>query len=86
MAIKLFVGNLSWKATNDDLRQKFEEFGEVTDAIIIMERDNPGRSRGFGFVEFAEEADGRAAIEALHEQEFMGRNMLVNEARPREEF
>jgi RNA recognition motif-containing protein len=86
MATKLFVGNLSWKATNDDLRQKFETYGEVTDAVIIMERDNPGRSRGFGFVEFAEDADAQAAIEGLHEEEFMGRNMLVNEARPREEF
>lgn len=86
MATKLFVGNLSWKATNDDLRQKFEEFGEVADSVIIMERDNPGRSRGFGFVQFTEEADATAAIDALHEQDFMGRNMLVNVARPREEF
>jgi len=51
-----------------------------------MERDNPGRSRGFGFVEFAEDADAQAAIKGLHEEDFMGRNMLVNEARPREEF
>jgi len=83
---EIFVGNLSWKATNDDLRQLFEQYGVVTDAIIIMERDQPGRSRGFGFVEFEDEADAKAAIDALHEQEFMGRNMLVNEARPREEF
>jgi RNA recognition motif-containing protein len=82
--MKLFIGNLSWKMRDADLRAAFEPFGEVTDAVIIMERDNPGRSRGFGFVTFANEEDGRAAIDQMHEQELEGRNIIVNEAQPRD--
>ena len=68
-----------------ELEELFTPFGEIQSARIVMDRET-GRSRGFGFVEFTEDADAQEAIKALHEEEFMGRNMLVNEARPREEF
>ncbi|MDR2327541.1 MAG: RNA-binding protein [Acidovorax sp.] len=81
---KLYVGNLSYSVRDDDLAQQFASFGTVTSAKVMMERDT-GRSKGFGFVEMASDAEAQAAIEGLHEQPWGGRNMIVNVARPREE-
>ena len=82
--MKLYVGNLNFRTTEDDLRGLMDQFGEVTDLIILNDRET-GRSRGFGFVTFADDESGRKAIEALHEQDFEGRTLVINEARPREE-
>ncbi len=84
MAIKIYVGNLSYQTTGEDLEQLFASSGEVTSASIVMDRDT-GRSRGFGFVEMANREDGESAIESLNGTEYQGRNLTVNEARPREE-
>ncbi|MEG2046597.1 MAG: RNA-binding protein [Comamonas sp.] len=81
---KLYVGNLSYSIRDNDLEQQFAGFGNVTSAKVMMDRDT-GRSKGFGFVEMASEAEAQAAIEGLHEQSWDGRNMIVNIARPREE-
>lgn len=81
---KLYVGNLSYSVRDADLEQLFAEFGQVTSAKVMMERES-NRSKGFGFVEMSSDAEAQAAIEALHEQSFGGRNLLVNVARPREE-
>lgn len=78
----LYVGNLSWSATEDDLRQLFGQFGTVTKAQIMMDRET-GRSRGFAFVEMSDGGD--EAIAALNAKEFQGRPLTVNEARPRED-
>jgi len=83
MAKKLFVGNISWKMSDDELRDIFAEFGELLDFVILKERDT-GRSRGFGFVEFEDDAAAEAAIAEMNEKEVMGRNLIVNEARPRD--
>lgn len=80
---KLYVGNLSYSVTSDDLRNLFSEFGEVTDARVITDRHS-GRSKGFGFVEFANEEDAQKAIDAKSGQDFQGRNLVVNVARPME--
>ncbi|MBD3270133.1 RNA-binding protein [Candidatus Peregrinibacteria bacterium] len=80
MSKKLFVGNLNWKVTTEQLQELFEEFGQVEDAVIIL--DPQRRSKGFGFVTFANDEDADKAISELHEKEFEGRNMIVNEARP----
>jgi RNA recognition motif-containing protein len=82
--IKLFVGNLSYKTTGEDLNQLFSQLGEVTSASIVMDRET-GRSRGFGFVEMPNREQGEAAISSLNEKEFQGRNITVNEARPKTE-
>jgi len=82
--MNIYVGNLSFKATDDDLRQTFGEFGEVASASIITDRAT-GRSRGFGFVEMPNDEEASAAIAGLNGKEVMGRNLTVNEARPREE-
>lgn len=84
MAKKLYVGNLSFNNEQADLEQLFGEFGEVEDAVIIMDRMS-GRSKGFGFVTMANEADADSAIEALDGKDFAGRNIKVNEAKPRED-
>lgn len=84
MSIKIYVGNLAYQTTGDDLEQLFGQNGEVLSASVVMDRDT-GRSRGFGFVEMANREEGEAAIEALNGAEFHGRNLTVNEARPREE-
>ncbi|OIP79691.1 RNA-binding protein [Candidatus Peregrinibacteria bacterium CG22_combo_CG10-13_8_21_14_all_44_10] len=84
MAKKLFVGNISWNASDDDLKGLFAEFGEVEEAIIIKDKFS-GRSKGFGFVTFVNDDEADKAVSALHEKDFMGRNLIVNEARPREE-
>jgi len=81
--MNIYVGNLSFRATEEDLRALFGEFGEVTSAKLVTDRET-GRSRGFGFVEMADNASGQAAIDALDGQEHQGRNLTVNEARPRE--
>lgn len=81
---KLYVGNLAYAVRDQDLEQAFAEFGEVTSAKVMMERDT-GRSKGFGFVEMATEEQAQAAINGLNEQPLGGRNLMVNVARPREE-
>lgn len=81
MSQKIYVGNLSFSTTNDDLRTKFEQYGDVTSANVIMDRDS-GRSKGFGFVEMATKSEATEAINALNGTEYNGRQMTVNEAKP----
>ena len=80
--MNIYVGNLSYEATEDDLRQAFEAHGEVSSASIIRGRMT-GRSRGFGFVEMPDKGQAEAAIQALNLQELRGRAITVNEARPK---
>src|SRR5437667_8409619 len=82
--VNIYVGNLSYEATQDDLRQAFEAHGQVSSVSIIMDKMT-GRSRGFGFVEMPEKGQGEAAIAALNLQEVRGRAMTVNEAKPKTE-
>ncbi|HXD86388.1 MAG TPA: RNA-binding protein [Urbifossiella sp.] len=82
MAKNLYVGNLPFQTTNADLEQLFGQYGQVTKAQVITDRET-GRSRGFAFVEMSDGAE--AAIQALHDTEYQGRRMTVNEAKPREE-
>jgi len=84
MSIKLYVGNLSFNTTNEDLHQLFSQAGTVESANVVEDRDT-GRSRGFGFVEMASREEGEAAIQQLNGKEFGGRALTVNEARPRED-
>ena len=84
MGKKLYVGNLSYRMTDSDLEQLFASHGSVTSAQIIMDRDT-GRSKGFGFVEMANDQDATAAITALNGKEIEGRTLTVNEARPKED-
>ena len=84
MGNKLYVGNLPYSVRDQDLEQAFGQFGTVTSAKVMMERDT-GRSKGFGFVEMDNDAAGKAAIEALNGKEVMGRPLRVNEARPKED-
>ncbi|HMA97751.1 MAG TPA: RNA-binding protein [Polyangiaceae bacterium] len=84
MGSRLYVGNLSYSTTEDKLRVAFEPYGTVASATIMIDRMS-GRSRGFGFVEFANEADAKKAIEALNGADVDGRALTVNEARAREE-
>ena len=81
--MKIYVGNLSFRATDEDLRAAFEPYGEVVSARVINDRET-GRSRGFGFVEMPDDAEAEAAIAALNGQENNGRTLTVNEAKPRE--
>jgi RNA recognition motif-containing protein len=81
--MKLYVGNLSFRTTDDELRTTFEQFGEVSSASVVMDRET-GRSRGFGFVEMTNDEEAKAAITALHGKDIDGRSLTVNEARPRE--
>lgn len=81
--MKLYVGNLSFSTTEAQLRELFEAHGEVSSASLVMDRET-GRPRGFGFVEFPNDDHARAAIEALSGKNVDGRNLTVNEARPRE--
>lgn len=76
---KLFVGGLSWNTTDQGLRQAFERFGEVTDAKVILDRDT-GRSRGFGFVSFADDQAASTAINEMNGASLEGRSIKVNEA------
>ena len=82
MAKNLYVGNLSFNTTADDLREAFSQYGTVASAQVISDRET-GRSRGFGFVEMSDGAD--EAVRALNGADLQGRNITVNEARPREE-
>ena len=82
--MNIYVGNLSYDMNEDDLEQLFAEHGPVVKVNIIQDRET-GRSKGFGFVEMTNQADGEKAIEALDGNESLGRNIKVNEARPREE-
>ena len=84
MGIKLYVGNLSFQTQDTDLREHFGQFGEVVSANIVTDRDT-GRSRGFGFVEMSSDEEARSAQQALDGQELDGRQLKVNEARPRED-
>jgi len=81
--MNIYVGNLSYQCTEDDLKDLFGEYGEVTSSRIINDRET-GRSRGFGFVEMDDDS-GKKAIEALDNFEHQGRNLKVNEARPKTE-
>lgn len=81
---KLFVGGLSYSATKDDIMGAFAPYGTVTDIFIVNDRETR-RPKGFGFVTFETPEEAQAAIEGLHETEFMGRTIFVNVARPREE-
>ena len=82
--MKLYVGNLPYTTTGEELQSAFAPFGEVATANVVQDRDS-GRSRGFGFVEMPNATEANAAIEGLNGQDFNGRNLVVNEARPRAE-
>jgi len=84
MGNKLYVGNLAYSVRDDSLQQAFAEFGNVTSAKVMMDRET-GRSKGFGFVEMGSDAEAQAAINGMNGQPLEGRNIVVNEARPREE-
>ena len=79
--MKLYVGNLSYDSDEDQLRDMFSQYGQLTSVAVIKDRDT-GRSKGFGFVEYESDDEGRAAIAALDGKEFGGRAIRVNEARP----
>jgi cold-inducible RNA-binding protein len=81
--MKLYVGNLSYNVSDDQLQDLFSRFGTLQSARIITDRDS-GQSKGFGFVEFSDDAEAKAAL-SLNGTEFSGRNLTVNEARPRNE-
>jgi len=80
---KLFVGSLPWSLNNDSLRELFAQYGEITEAVVIMDR-NTGRSRGFGFVTFAKEEDAQKALE-MSGKDVEGRALVVNMSKPRED-
>lgn len=80
---KLFIGSLPWSITSDSLRELFAQFGEITEAIVITDRQT-GRSKGFGFVTFANPDDAQKAMDEMNNKEVEGRTIVVNIARPRE--
>ena len=80
---KLFVGSLPWSINNDSLKELFASYGEITEAVVIMDR-NTGRSRGFGFVTFAKEEDAQKALE-MSGKDVEGRALVVNMSKPRED-
>ncbi|HMO50972.1 MAG TPA: RNA-binding protein [Kiritimatiellia bacterium] len=82
--MNIFVGNLPYGATDTDLRKAFEAYGTVASASVIIDKFT-GKSRGFGFIEMPDAAQGKAAIEGLNDQELHGRPIRVNEAKPRED-
>ncbi len=82
--MNIYVSNISWGTQSESLQDLFAQFGEVTSANIIMDRET-GRSRGFGFVEMPDDSEGEAAIEALNEKEFEGKVLRVSVARERED-
>ncbi len=84
MSMKLYVGNLSFQTSSHDLEELFAGVGTVDSASVVEDRET-GRSRGFGFVEMSSQADGEKAISELDGQEFAGRQIKVNEAKPRED-
>jgi len=81
--MNIYIGNLAWKATEQDLETLFAYFGDVKEAVIIRERKT-GRSKGFGFVELEDEEQARIAIDKLNNTVFLERTLVVNEARPKE--
>ncbi len=81
--MKLYVGNLAFQTTSDDLQELFAKAGTVESAAVVEDRET-GRSRGFGFIEMSSKAEGEAAIAQFNGQDFNGRNLTVNEAKPRE--
>jgi hypothetical protein len=83
MGNKLYVGNLPYSYRDSDMEQAFSQYGTVSSAKVMMERDT-GRSKGFGFVEMSTEAEAKAAIEGMNGQQIGGRGLVVNEARPME--
>src|SRR5947209_13336284 len=83
MGNKLYIGNLPYSVRDSDLEQAFSQFGSVTSAKVMMERDT-GRSKGFGFVEMGSDAEAQAAISGMNGQPLGGRSVVVNEARPME--
>jgi RNA recognition motif-containing protein len=84
MGNKLYVGNLAYSVRDEDLQQAFAQFGNVSSAKVMMDRDT-GRSKGFGFVEMGTDAEAQSAISGMNGQALDGRALVVNEARPREE-
>jgi RNA recognition motif-containing protein len=82
--MKIYVGNLSYQTTDQSLGDLFSQFGEVTDAKVVIDRETR-RSKGFGFVEMTDQAQGEEAIKQLDGREFDGRNLKVNVAQPRED-
>jgi RNA recognition motif-containing protein len=84
LRMNIYVGNLAYSITDDDLREAFAAFGEVSRASVIMDRDT-GRSKGFGFVEMPDNSQAEAAINGLNEKDLSGRPIRVNEAKPRED-
>jgi len=84
MSVKLYVGNLSFQTSSEDLKQLFSQAGTVESASVVEDRET-GRSRGFGFVEMASSEEGQAAIQQFNGKEINGRALNVNEARPRED-
>ncbi len=84
MGNKLYVGNLAYSVRDDSLQQAFSQFGSVTSAKVMMDRET-GRSKGFGFVEMGSDAEAQAAINGMNGQALEGRPLVVNEARPRED-
>ncbi len=83
MAKKLFVGNIEWGVTDEDLQKLFAEHGEVEEAVIIKDKFS-GRPKGFGFVTYVNDEDADKAVEALNDYELNDRKLAVNEARPKE--
>ena len=80
---KLFVGSLPWAVNDDGLKQAFSPYGKVVSATVVVDRRS-GRSKGFGFVEMENDSEAKAAIEALNGSDLNGRNIVVNEAKPKE--
>ena len=82
--MNIYVANIPWKASEDQLKELFSQYGDVASAKIIMDKVTQ-RSRGFGFVEMGDDNSGRTAINELNGRDFLGKSLVVNEARPREE-
>lgn len=82
MSYKLFIGSLSWGVDDVALEEAFKPFGKIVNATVVKDRDN-GRSKGFGFVEFEDQSEGKAAIDAMNGKELDGRTIAVSEARPK---
>jgi len=83
--MNIYVGNLNWGMTSEDLNNLFAPYGEVSDAKIVTDKFNNNRSKGFGFVEMADDEAAKAAIAALNETDIQGRKLIVNESTPRAE-
>lgn len=83
--MNIYVGNLNWTMTSEELQELFTPYGEVTSAKIVTDKFNNNRSKGFGFVEMSDDEAARTAISALHDTEVSGRQIVVNESTPRPE-